>query len=344
MRRLVPAVLLAGCVLCGCRPAEPPQTNSRTIVALGTLVTVEIDGVEDALAVPALDRVEVYFHTIHREWYAFGNGELGRVNRALANNGPAIMSVRLAKLTRRSLVLRELSEGLFDPTIGMLVELWGFAGTNDEPGPPPNEAAIRDWLASRASHPGINLSARTIRADGPVKLTFGAMAKGTALNEAIDLLRESGVENAIVEAGGDLKVLGRRGDRPWRIGVRDPHSTGMLGTIDLKSGEAIVTSGNYERFFEHQGQRYHHLLDPRTGRPVTHTAGATVVHKDAELADAAATALMVAGAESFRRIADRMGIGAALLVTADGDIIMTPALADRIREPAPSRGTEPRIM
>ncbi len=337
MFRLVSALLLASCVLCGCQPAAPPHTNSRTIVALGTLITVEIEGVGEPLARQALDRVERYFHTIHREWYAFGDGELGRINQALSNAEPAIMSAQLADLTRRSLALRELSEGLFDPTIGMLVELWGFADTNVAPGAPPDETAIRNWQATRATNTGIELNGRAIRARRPIKLTFGAVAKGTALNEAIDLLREFGIANAIIEAGGDLKVMGRRGNRPWRIGIRDPHSTGLLGTVDLESGEAIVTSGNYERSFEHEGQKYHHLLDPRTGRPVTHTASVTVIHQNAELADAAATALMVAGAQRFKRVAARMGVSAALLVTADGDIIMTPALAERIREPARSR-------
>jgi thiamine biosynthesis lipoprotein len=105
-----------------------------------------------------------------------------------------------------------------------------------------------------------------------------------------------------------------------------------------------VTSGNYERYFRHNGQTYHHLLDPRTGRPVTHTAGVTVIAKDAELADAAATALMVAGSERFHQLAEQMGITHAMLVTAGGDIIMTPKMTARIREPVQNDNTEAGIM
>jgi thiamine biosynthesis lipoprotein len=198
---------------------------------------------------------------------------------------------------------------------------------------PPAAAAIQRWRENISVDPGLTLDNRTLSVDRPIKLAFGGIAKGTALNEAAAMLMRMGIRNAIIDAGGDLQVLGMRGDRMWRIGIRDPHSAGVLGTLDVAPGEAIVTSGNYERYFKYQGTRYHHLLDPRTGLPVTHTAGVTVVEADAELADAAATALMVAGAQRFHEIAGRMGIEFALLVTSDGDIIMTPALARLIREP-----------
>jgi thiamine biosynthesis lipoprotein len=254
------------------------------------------------------------------------------------------MSVELANLTRRSLRLRELSDGLFDPTIGMLVELWGFGDGENMPAAPPAERAIQDWLELYGTGPDVQLNGRSISADKPVKLTFGAIAKGTALNGAAALLTDMGIENALISAGGDLKVLGHRGNRSWRIGIRDPHSAGLLGAVSLAPGEAIVTSGDYERFFEYQGRQYHHLLDPLTGRPVDHTAGVTVIHADAELADAAATALMVAGAPRFHSVAIRMGIVSALLVSANGDIIMTPELAERIREPAQTGDSPGGIM
>jgi thiamine biosynthesis lipoprotein len=312
-------------------------------VALGTLITVEILDTDDRHGEQVLDAVENYFLTIQREWYAFGDGELGRVNAALSVGKPAIMSPELADLTRRSLALRDLSGGLFDPTVGMLVELWGFAGSSTIDRAPPDDASIQRWKDSM-QHPGPSISALTISAEMPIKLTFGAIAKGTALNHACVLLTKMGVENALVDAGGDLKVLGQRGGRRWRIGIRNPHADGILGTVQLDSGEAVVTSGDYERYFVHSGRKYHHLLDPRTGRPVTHTAGVTVIHQDAELADASATALMVAGAGRFLEVARLMGIDTAMLVTSEGDIIMTPAMTARIREPVQKGGTEAGIM
>ena len=301
-------LLIAGCLLLGCNSQDQTESRRRTIVALGTLITVEIDGIEEPRAERALQKLEDYFLRIQRDWYAFGDGELGRINGALSSGSKsADISTDLADLTRRSLALRELSEGLFDPTIGLLIELWGFGDAENTPVAPPDVLAIQQWQDHNETPAVLRLDDRTISADRPVKLTFGAIAKGTALNDAMALLEEMGVANALVTAGGDLKVLGRRGDRPWRIGIRDPHSDGILGTVELAPGEAIVTSGDYERFFRHQGRHYHHLLDPRTGRPVTHTAGVTVIHPNAELADAAATALMVAGAQRFDRIAEPHG-------------------------------------
>jgi thiamine biosynthesis lipoprotein len=337
------AVLVLGCQILGCQPIEAPQTHSRTIVALGTLVTVEILDTEEVQAEQALDSLERYFLTIQREWYAFGDGELGQVNAALSAGNSSTLSPELASLTRRSLALRDRSGGLFDPTIGMLVELWGFAGTEAAERTPPSDASINQWK-DNAQQAGLTIVDSIVTAEKPIKLTFGAIAKGTALNYAGELLTTTGIENALIDAGGDLKVLGRHGDRRWRIGIRNPHADGILGTIQLESGEAVVTSGNYERYFRHNGQTYHHLLDPRTGRPVTHTAGVTVIAKDAELADAAATALMVAGSERFHQLAEQMGITHAMLVTARGDIIMTPKMTARIREPVQNDNTEAGIM
>jgi len=336
-------LLLIGSLLLGCQPAEPPESHRRTIVALGTLVTVEIVSADERPSERALDKIENYFQDIQREWYAFGDGELGRINAALSRGEAADMSPELAALTRRSLALRDRSGGLFDPTIGMLVELWGFANVEMADRSPPDNLAIQRWQAD-TQRPGPTLAGRTISAERPLKLTFGAIAKGTALNHACDLLAGMGFENALVDAGGDLKVLGRRGNRRWRIGIKDPHADSILGVIHLESGEAVVTSGDYERYFTHGGQSYHHLLDPASGRPVTHTAGVTVLHNDAELADAAATALMVAGAGRFHEVASRMGIDTAMLVTADGDIIMTPAMTERIREPTRNDAAEAGII
>ena len=327
------AILLAGCLLVGCQSPDEQSTHDRTIIALGTLIHVEIYDAREDRAEQALDALEAHFQTVQREWYAFGDGELGRANEALSRGETVALSPKLASLTRRSLRLRALSDGLFDPTIGMLVELWGFGDTNNNRESPPDDAAILQWRREVDTGPRLTLEDRTLSVGRPIKLTFGGIAKGTALTEAATMLTRMGINNAVIDAGGDLTVLGKRGDRLWRIGIRDPHSPGVLATLDIAPGEAIVTSGNYERYFNYQGTRYHHLLDPRTALPVTHTAGVTVIDGDAELADAAATALMVAGAQRFHEIAARMGIEFALLVGANGDIIMTPALTRRIREP-----------
>jgi thiamine biosynthesis lipoprotein len=117
------------------------------------------------------------------------------------------------------------------------------------------------------------------------------------------------------------------------VGVRDPRSSGVLGTIDLEPGEAALSSGDYERRYESGGEVFHHIIDPRTGRPSRGAAGTTVVSADPVLGNAAATALMVAGPDRFEEIARRLGVDCALLVAPDGRRLATPCMARRLRKP-----------
>jgi thiamine biosynthesis lipoprotein len=323
-------LLLVSCLIAACGTADTADTHKRTIIALGTIIEIEIYAAKKSQADQALDQTEDFFQLIQRDWYAFGDGELGQANNALSQGKSVELSPELAGLVQRSLKLRQLSDGFFDPTIGALVELWGFHDSESPHNEPPPEAEIKRWQANLPARNSLSIVNNTISADGPLKLDFGGIAKGTALAGAAALLKQLGIEHALVNAGGDLQALGARGNRKWRIGIQDPHSNGVLGTIALEPGEAIMTSGNYERYFNFRGQQYHHLLDPYTGRPVIQTAGVTVVDFNPELADAAATALMVAGPERFRQIATQMGIQFAMLVTTGGDVLMTPRMADRI--------------
>ena len=135
----------------------------------------------------------------------------------------------------------------------------------------------------------------------------------------------------MINAGGDIKVIGKHGDRPWHIGIRHPRKKdSVLAGIDLLPNESIFTSGDYERYFIYKGVRYHHIIDPRTGYPATKSMSVTVIHPNAALADAAATALFVAGPEEWHEIAQSMGIKYVLLVDAKGNVHMNPAMQKRI--------------
>jgi thiamine biosynthesis lipoprotein len=147
---------------------------------------------------------------------------------------------------------------------------------------------------------------------------------------AMQRLRSMGIQNAIINAGGDLNVIGSHGDRPWKVGVRHPQGGGVLAAVELADGEAIYTSGNYERYREHEGVSYSHIIDPRTGMPVWHVASVTVIDNAGARADAAATALSVAGPDDWYRIARQMGLKYVMLVDEQGGVYMNPAMAERI--------------
>ena len=162
-------------------------------------------------------------------------------------------------------------------------------------------------------------------------LNFGAFAKGYAIKLGIKQLQTLGIDNAIINAGGDLSVIGQHGNRAWNIGIRHPRENSVLASVEVKNDESVFTSGDYERFYIYQSKRYHHILNPKTGYPTDDAQSVTVIHSDAGRADAAATALFVAGSKNWQTIAKSMGIRHVMLVDAEGNIQLTPAMEKRIK-------------
>ena len=138
------------------------------------------------------------------------------------------------------------------------------------------------------------------------------------------------IHNAIINTGGDLSVSGTHGNRPWRIGIRHPRKEAAIAWLEASDNESVFTSGDYERYYMHKGKRYHHILDPRTGYPAQGSSSVTVIHDNAAEADAAATALFVAGPQYWHSIALSMGIRYVMLIDTEGTIHMNPAMVERI--------------
>jgi thiamine biosynthesis lipoprotein len=313
------ALCLAALALAACGPQET-ETRHR-FMAMGTLVEVAVYGVPAAEAEAAAAEVEALFHELHRAWQPQGDGALGRLNETLAAAPTATFASvaadvdpDLGALITAATRLATVTDGLFDPAIGSLVQLWGFGSAEGVPAAPPPAEAIAAWLETR-----------------PLQFDLGGFAKGVAVDRAIELLRARGIEHAIVNAGGDLRAIGRKGERPWRIGIRAPRdAAGVMAALETGDDEAVFTSGDYERFFDYEGRHYHHILDPRTGYPAAGLVSVTVLHTDAGLADAAATALMVAGPEAWPEVAAQLGLEAVMVVREDGAIELTPAMQPRL--------------
>lgn len=326
--RLVPLLCL-GIALAACQ--DQARTYSRSFPMFGTMAEVRILGDDAQLASQALDQIETLYIGFDRDWRAFGGGELGRVNAALRAGHSAPLSAELARLVQRSLQMHELSDGLFDPRIGPLVALWGFDDImRERPQRAPEQAVIAALREQALHEASLHLDGERLSSDAPVALDLNGIAEGAALRAGAELLAGLGIEHALIDTGGDLIALGRHGNRPWRAGIRNPTGPGLIATVDLEPGESIASSGSYERRFGPAGE-HHHILDPRTGQPSRGSAGTTVIARDPELADAAATTLMVAGPERFFDLAARMGVTLALLVTADGARLVTPAMAKRLQ-------------
>lgn len=289
----------------------------------------------------ALASIEKMLRAYERDYYAWSaTGELAELNSAIAASQAFDVSPEMAGLLTRAKSIAETSEHFFDPGVGGLVELWGFHSSLEVAAEPPAEA-IDAWLAASPRISDLDINGTHVSSSNPeLKIDLGGIAKGEAVDRAIELLRDAGVENALVNAGGDLRVIGTHAERRWRVGIKAPRGDGLLGYVELDEDEAAFTSGDYERYFDTDGKRMHHILDARTGYPATQTEAVTVLARDGVTADAAATALFVAGPGNWRRIAAQLGIEYVLRVDASGRIEMSDAMRSRLEPMADGSNTE----
>jgi thiamine biosynthesis lipoprotein len=326
-----PPIILAALLLC-LAACQPHGERNAEFFVFGTLVEVKLWGASEAQAGQAFAELQQMFQGMHRDWHAWEPGRLTDINRAFADGAAAAGDHRIIEMIRRSQEYERLSEGRFNPAIGALVRLWGFH-TSQYPimGPPPSRDQIEDILRHRPSTLDIGIAGLTLRSENPhVQLDFGGIAKGYAVDLAIARLRELGIDDAIVNAGGDLRAMGRHGDRPWRVAVRKPGG-GVIGAVEVRGDESLFTSGNYERFRLDREARYPHILDPRTGWPVGGVVSATVITGTGIAADAAATALVVAGLDEWPAVAARMRLDQVLVIDDSGAVYLTPQMAQRVR-------------
>ncbi len=344
MKKLFVIIITLG-LLAGC--SEPQHSaNTYQLYVFGTLVDITVWGGEPSQEEKAVAAITQDFQRMHHEWHAWKPGPLVDINKALAAGDPAKVIPSLIPIIEQSTVLSHQSEGLFDPAIGGLLNLWGFQSDGRPNGPPPDKAEIAKWVEAAPRMDDLTLDGDMLRSVNPsVQLDFGAFAKGYAVDLAIGRLREFGIENAIVNAGGDLRAVGSKDGKPWRVGIRHPQGEGVLAALEVSGDESVFTSGNYERYREHEGVRYNHILDPRTGMPVNGVTSVTVIHDNGAVADAAATALVVAGPEQWHRIARQMGIKYVMLVDDAGVVYMNPRMQGRVEfqedPPAKLRLSEP---
>lgn len=307
-----------------------PVHNKR-FMAFGTLMDVSIVGVSEELSEQASSQLEQDFEKMHELWHAWNPGPLGRVNELIAKNEAFAAPTSVLPLIATGQQLAEQSEHLFNPAIGHLIDIWGFHKDNPEGQKPPEAKAIEDWVKKNPRMSDLTINGFKLQSsNNSVKLDFGAFGKGVGIDRAIETLREMGINNAIVNAGGDLRAIGSRAGKPWRIAIKRPSGAGVLGVIKTSSDESIFTSGDYERNFTYEGKRYHHIIDPRTGYPAEGVSSVTVIHSNATTADAAATALFVAGPKDWHRIARKLGVQYVLMIDSNGTLHMNPAMKKRI--------------
>ena len=335
MRHICPVRLtfLALLVLCLSACSKAPLHQQESFV-FGTRVEILIAGLDEAQARPAAAAVLREFDRLHRTYHAWQASELSEFNTAIAAGKSQSVTPEMAALIADAQRLSKAGDGLFDPGIGGLIRLWGFQ-SDEFKAALPNPEALAAWRAAKPSMADLQIE------DGQVSSTnrqlaidFGGYLKGVALDRAAAILRDQGVSNALINIGGNVMVLGTKNGQRWRVGIQHSRQPGPLATVELDDGEAIGTSGDYQRFFELDGKRYCHLLDPRSGEPVTHTQALTVLvtprSSAGTLSDAASKPLFISGRD-WPRLASRLAIDQVLRVDAKGDLQVSAALYRRLQ-------------
>jgi thiamine biosynthesis lipoprotein len=331
MRWLVISLFL---LLTSC--GREPLYQSQSYV-FGTLVDVSIYGESEPRARELAGHVLDEFQGLHNRLHAWQTGsELNQLNQAFAEgNNPVPVSAELAQIINNATALSVQSNGLFNPAIGGLIKTWGFQ--RDEFTPVKiDEAAIAKLTKADPKMTDIVIYQNTAYSKNPaVKLDLGGYAKGYALDRAAAYLRGQGVKNALINIGGNIIALGKHGDKPWRVGIQHPRKPGPMATLDLPDGWAIGTSGDYQRYFELDGRRYCHIIDPRTGYPAQGTQAVTILVPPGEqagtLSDVASKPIFISSQQDRAKAAQAMGIKDVLVIDAQGKVSVSADMAKRLR-------------
>ena len=311
-RRFLFLALAALLPAASCRPGAA-VLRKQTRLLMDTYVTIQALG-RAPVADRAIEAAFVRLEDINRK---FNHLDSASPLYAFNTRNEPLTDPELVEVVRAAVAVSEASGGAFDITVEPLVRLWGFYG--DKPAVP-SQRAIDSCLKMVGYRSLVVEPGRVTKRRPDVTIDLGGIAKGYALREAARVLRAGGVENALIDLGGDVYAMGRKGNRNWKVGIRNPRGEGVVGVAAV-SNMAVVTSGDYERcFFGADSVRYCHIIDPATGRPPHGLISTTVVMRDPLTAQGWSKVLFIRGTDDLPLIKQTGGIEA-LLVTDKQEVI-----------------------
>lgn len=304
--------------------------KTRTNFLMNTLVQIRVYGEDpDRVIDRSFERIQNIEEMMSR---TLAGSDIYRINENSSSSEFIPVNPDTFKVLERALFFAELTGGKFDPTIGPLVELWGI-GTADAR--VPTEEEVKEALSlvdyrKLMLNPGDN--GVKLLLEG-MKLDLGGIAKGFAADEVKKILKEEGIESAYINLGGNVMLVGGKPDgSPWKIGIQDPRFNrgNVMASIELED-KTIVTSGNYERYFEEDGVIYHHILDPETGYPASSGVISVSIICDSSLdADALSTSVFILGMEKGLELINQLEGYEAIIITDDLGIVLTEGLKGKV--------------
>lgn len=318
-------LLIAACLFPLASPGQERLSVRRTMAAMGTELVIEAQGPDTNHLASAINAAEAEIRRIEDMMTTWRDSPLTRLN-ANAGNPPQAVPTELAEIIARAKEVHAVTDKAFDITFFGVGSLWDFkADTPSLPEPETIRTALTRVGAGRiVASP--DTTPATVTLPKGMAIGLGGIAKGYAVDQAMKRLRTLGVQHALVNAGGDMKALGDDQGAPWEVAVKHPRDPERaVAAIKLRN-QSMVTSGDYERFFEIDGKRYHHILDPRTGYPATGCMSASIVTFNAEFADALATACCVLGPENGLALLEKLPRVEGILIGMDGSVRLTSGL------------------
>jgi len=312
------AALILAILLLSCGP-NPRQELTETHKLLGTAVTITVNHDDPAAAQRAaaaafaeIERIERLFSTHDEE------SEISRLNR----DGAVRASAETLFAVEEALRFGRISSGAFDMTVMPLLDLYreSFSAKGRAPGKDEIERAL-----ALVDPGGVIIEGDTISLRRGMKITLDGIGKGYVIDRAIEVLIDHGIGSALVNAGGDMRCLGEKEGRPWKIALQNPRDRRECVAVLSLTDRAVATSGDYERYFD-PDKKFHHIIDPRTGQSAAELISVTVTAATALEADALATAIFVLGPEKGFDLAERLPGVEAFLITREREIEATPGL------------------
>ncbi len=308
-------MMLSSPLLTSCHRGGKRRFVRRTAFIMGTVINVDVPA-ESAwaadTAIEAFRLVDSLMSPLK------DSSDLSRIN------GNAGRWVRVSPLTaeciRYALQIGELSGGAFDITAGALVHLWHF--DTEKGWVEPSKSSI-DSASKFVDFRKIEVNDDSVRIGRGQRIDLGGIAKGYAIDLAVERLKRLGIRNALIDAGGDIYALGNGPHGKWRIGIRDPFNRGNIMGILALSDKSVCTSGDYERFIKVNGVRYSHIFDPRTGWPVRGVVSVTVIGPISTMSDGLATAVFVLGPKKGLKLINSLD-GYETMIVTESDTLFSP--------------------
>ena len=317
-----------------CTPKEPLYHTQHYV--FGTLVDISIYGEPDTRAEVVSNGIIDQYNALHQRLHAWQPSEIQTLNQAFATGSEAIdVSPDIIKMLTDITKLSNQSNGAFNPAIGKLIKRWGFQSDAFIPHQI-NHDAIKKLVSQQPQMSDIVISGNKIKSINPtVQLDLGGYAKGYALDIGSQYLRQQNIHNALINIGGNIIALGTHGDKPWRVGIQNPRQPNAIATIDLPSGWAIGTSGDYQRFFELEGKRYCHIINPSTGYPVQGMQSVTVLippqSNAGVLSDVASKPIFIADMHARIAAAKAMQTEYFLMIESNRTITVSKPMAEKLQ-------------